>query len=104
MNALCAAALVLATWSIILPPPTDPNACAIKVFNCGGGLGGLNVKAPMSQWSVEGTFDTATDCKRALDAKQVQAIGRVLHEKGRYGDDLIFAAECIASDDPRLKP
>jgi hypothetical protein len=94
-------ALALLAWYLIMPPSTNPGACVVKVFNCGGGI---NVKASMSRWSVEGTFDMEKDCKRALHAKQVQAIGRVLQEKGQYGDDLIFAAECIASDDPRLKP
>ena len=100
MNLRHAAALALVGWYLMLPPEQ-------------GGPGQFNIHAPLSQWSLEGSFDTVDDCKRG----QQDGLGKwfsagedaIKHAQTKERDkDLLMVAwynygECIASDDPRLK-
>ena len=82
MNARHAAALALAGWYLMVPPPV--------------GTKGYDTKAPLSKWKILLSLDTVADCQAFLidEAKN-----------GTTADDREGAkvAACIAADDPRLK-
>ena len=84
-----AAAFAVVGWYLITPPSTLP----------------LNVsyKAPLRKWRIVRGFDTADDCQDFLgtfseDSQQKQALNML---EPAYRDYMF--AECIATDDPRLK-
>ncbi|HEY9156722.1 hypothetical protein [Candidatus Binatus sp.] len=103
-----AAALALVGWYLMVPPPPqdarDPNP---------------NEKAPMSQWSLHDSFDTAAECRHAKTLEEKRLHGMFVkqsdppHNPFRLHSGLaelsrvlyrqMLAAECIATDDPRLK-
>ncbi len=126
MNPRHAAALALVGWYLMMPPPQfDP---ATHLPN-----GGPNLDAPLSDWRNEGSFDSAKECQAGLKdniafALQIQAKIRKEHRseqqetaeeekmdrqanvpkgfnRGLRGYGLTGAvnAQCIATDDPRLK-
>jgi hypothetical protein len=98
-----ATALALAGWYLMMPPANQ--------------LG-----APLSQWKTLESFDSASQCRDWLmdfqrratsDQKQIagKVAGRMLTDAETI--DLAFAdswkagmdeAQCVATDDPRLKP
>ncbi|HEY2484177.1 MAG TPA: hypothetical protein VGI36_03465 [Candidatus Binataceae bacterium] len=98
MNVRHAAALALVGWYLMVPPPTlrrYPNP--------------IDKTQPMSSWKKIGQLDSDDDCHRALK--------RLVYEGEKPGDtpatllrqavpdDLkSWWAQCIPSDDPRLKP
>jgi hypothetical protein len=49
--------------------------------------------APLSEWIIWRSFDSADDCEAVLTKKFLQ---------GTH-NGMLLAAQCIASDDPRLK-
>jgi len=79
-----AAALALAGWYLMLPPAKN----------------GQIRDAPIELWAHIDSFDTADQCR---DAAQ-----EIMKRADSKGDQTRIAAayayECIASDDPRLKP
>ena len=85
MNPRHAAALALVGWYLMAPPPF-PHAKSPFA---------LDDTRPLAQWKLINSFDTAAACKarstsiRDSPVDAVAAIGN--------------AAQCIASDDPRLK-
>jgi hypothetical protein len=84
-----AAALALVGWYSIIPSSTLPP--------------GVAYKEPLSRWQIVRGFDTADDCNDFLssffeDSRQKQALSLL---EPAYRDYMF--AECIASDDPRLK-
>lgn len=92
MNFRHVVALTLVGWYLMVPPWNEP-------------------KYPLSQWAIFKTFDTATDCEKEKDAEVSWATAAAKQGKGivhhtQNGGDLLFdgtAAQCIATDDPRLK-
>jgi hypothetical protein len=89
MNLRHAATLVLMGWYLMLPPPLShsPNDAQI---------------APLSQWTRTGAFQSEESCdlKRTAFSKLDPALGAY---RG-LPPEQVYEAECVASDDPRLKP
>jgi hypothetical protein len=86
-----AAAFALAGWYLVEPPRLPPSYH-------------VDQSAPLSQWSLLGSFDSATECTIEL--------GRFASNPPRYPNepdleksesDRMHMAQCIATDDPRLK-
>jgi hypothetical protein len=62
------------------------------------------VEAPLSQWSIAGTFPTEGECEAY---RHRQAAFPRFYGPGGGGPPIITAAQgerCISADDPRLKP
>jgi hypothetical protein len=85
-----AAALALVGWYLIMPPlrSTGSSDC-------------YDANVPISQWQRIEAFDTAEQCKAASTKYALS------HKQ--HGLDCALAsawldAQCIATDDPRLKP
>ena len=94
MNLHHAAPLALVGWYLMVPP--HPNATT------------LDSDAPLSKWRVYEAFDTAVTCETAqgseeqdwkskADADPNNAVAKFLVKS-------LLASQCIAADDPRLKP
>ena len=86
-----ATALALVGWYLMVPPIVD----GVAVIN-----------APVSKWIVNTPFDSASECDKAQGILVLRA-KRDLEKVQRT--DLAIAisftqAQCIATDDPRLKP
>jgi hypothetical protein len=84
-----AVALAFAGWYLITPPSTLPPD--------------VSYKAPLRKWHIVRSFDTADDCEDSRssffeDSRQKVALNML---EPAYRDFMF--AECIASDDPRLK-
>jgi hypothetical protein len=85
------AVLALVGWYLMVPPIVDGRAV---------------IDAPVSRWIVNTPFDSASECDKA------QAIlvrgGKRDFDKNPFGTNAVAMsftqAQCIASDDPRLKP
>jgi hypothetical protein len=116
MKGYHAAALALVGWYLMSPLVDHKSGAVIY-------------EAPLGYWQIEGSFDTATECKRgqeddvrlmtkltyrkqseaALEKYEAQEDGRMKWPPGttRKSRDLglrsALAEECIATDDPRLK-
>ncbi len=95
MRLVHAAALALTGWYLVIPPAQnteDPR---------------VDAEAPLSQWQVESSYDTAAQCEAAR-AEARKPI-RWPAEQGKFAkldayDNLAHEmATCIATDDPRLK-
>jgi hypothetical protein len=88
-----AAALALVGWYLMVPPQSCKRA---------------NVDASFSVWKIYDSYDTAAQCRAARNDLQklwgvdVLTLSEVL--KRSSADQAIKFAQCIASDDPRLKP
>ncbi len=81
------AALALAGWYLLIPM-FDPKS-------------GKVVSLPLSEWNEEGIFDTAADCA-AAKRNLVEEYRK--HGASRRVQDIVSKeAECVASDDSRLK-
>jgi 3-deoxy-D-arabino-heptulosonate 7-phosphate (DAHP) synthase class II len=105
-----AAALLLASWYLMIPPASD---CVGKTFMtpC--------LPTEISTWKVSRVFDERSACKEVNDALVTLASGlykSVITSK-RLGssvpipltmaESIILSdldAQCVASDDPRLNP
>ena len=80
-----AAALVFVGWYLMAPPHFRNDKSPFA----------LDRSAPLSRWALINSFDTAAACKaevRRLMDSPIETVAAI-------GDD----AQCIASDDPRLK-
>ena len=80
------AVLVSIGWYLMIPPPMSSDRAMV------------DLNAPLSKWRVFSPYATAREC----------AQGQVKYaELTKTGDKLqhrqFIAAQCIASDDPRLK-
>ena len=91
------AALALVGWYLMLPPDQNPALPATR-----------DITAPISEWVRVGSFDSAVACE-AEQQKRVQVyihLGLTTPEAAStYRDRTLDYenAQCIASDDPRLK-
>jgi hypothetical protein len=86
-----AAALALVGWYLMLPPrdTTMPE--------------GFNSSAPLNRWLQARAFDSAKACEDGIS----EFLGYA--KAGQSADDKVMQgalimAQCIATDDPRLKP
>jgi hypothetical protein len=80
-----AAALALAGWYLITPPP-QAN-------------GQFDTSVPLSEWRIQSGFGTGEDCKNTVAELSSKAM-----REGRSGDaDELKASQCVSTDDPRLK-
>ena len=82
-------ALALVGWYLMIPSSTLPP--------------GVAYKEPLRKWRIVRGFDTADDCQDFLgtfseDSQQKQALNML---EPAYRDYMF--AECVATDDPRLK-
>jgi hypothetical protein len=94
-----AAALALAGWYFMIPKMVpDPK----------GGVPYADTTVPLSQWSIEQSFDTATECEAERDefAKKWSTMASQAKNARDTGRALVWqvSSVCIATDDPRLKP
>jgi hypothetical protein len=90
-----AAALALVGWYIIGPPVRQPKTEPY-----------LDEHAPYSEWKILRTASDQAQCEYG----RVVLIQNLQDELTKFGNQIgpwaeqWFQAECIASDDPRLKP
>ena len=104
-----AAALALVGWYLMAPPvfpPVDPEASQWDSY---GGV--VYLKAPLRFWTIDGSFDTASDCRveRAKNLQKAEELKKHPNavKPGMMGmliADSYLSSICISSDDPRLKP
>jgi hypothetical protein len=80
-----AAALALVGWYLMLPPMQG---------------GQPNERAPLSKWTIIGSFNTAEDCNKLLEA---DAESRTHFTAANEPLLRASAAKCIAADDPGFK-
>jgi hypothetical protein len=110
-----AAALALVGWYLMLPPIVQGPVTNPKCQQ------GFQTKAslPLSDWAVDGAFDTAKECEAARRQSQDESardpIEDRLAREGLSEDQLsnlcahlvhveqLAQATCISTDDPRLK-
>jgi hypothetical protein len=99
MNLRHAAALALVGWYLMMPPVNSDNT--------------VDLDAPLSKWIVGASFDAANQCEtvRAMtttpvqwkaDIRAAKKAGRLPLTRAEY-DKRVEAAQCVATDDPRLK-
>jgi len=92
------AALALAGWYLMIPPfVKDPSGVIV----------GPEQSAPIGQWRVMKSFDSAADCERAKDQEPTEQIraGQQLKLSSQVQNAWMQAyamAECIESGDLRL--
>jgi hypothetical protein len=87
-------------WYLMVPSPVRDGA--------------PDIDAPLSQWNIHTSFDSAKECEQAADglrAKMIGPLGAKL-AKGKplrlrpdelKGLEWSQAIHCIATDDPRLQ-
>ena len=98
-----AAALALVGWYLLVPPPVPKGELsALERAQAAGSK--FLVGAPLSLWAVYDSFDTAAQCRKARDDLRSKSSveGRALLKQSAEGQWSLFA-QCIATDDPRLK-
>ncbi len=91
-----AAALALTGWYLMIAPTHHDRQTHEWI---------TDLTAPISEWSLTGSFDAANDCKKEIDRRQ-QWTDKYAAGNGKNADMLeaeISGAACIATDDPRLK-
>jgi hypothetical protein len=93
-----AAALALVGWYLIGPPQQ-------------GGPADFNIHAPLSKWKVIDSYDNIGKCEQGKSVHQDhwydRAIADPVGTKAAIKDAIMLIwlndAQCVASDDPRLK-
>jgi hypothetical protein len=88
-----AAALALVGWYLMLAP-WEGNRIA-------------NTDAPLSEWTINYSFDSAADCE-AMRQSKIDMGWKILSRMDatpveRGTADIFLYQKCIATDDPRLK-
>ena len=82
-----AAALALVGWYLMIPPKSGKDAS-----------GPYDPKAELNKWFVFGAYDFAHECEGA------KFLDREAHKsKSDPMNPALESAQCIATDDPRLK-
>jgi len=93
-----AAALALVGWYLMSPPVNgDSPATAF-----------LKRLAPLSEWDIVDSYDTAAECRKARkqyaeDIPNTLSSAKATDNGMRITIDKAQGAKCIATDDPRLK-
>jgi len=105
MNLGHAAALALVGWYLMVPSPYYENS---------PGKRGLfyTPRLPLSEWTAQASFDSADDCEKVKSAMikstEKDLPRRSMRDINAASVDarvaiLYLEAQCVASDDPRLK-
>src|SRR5262249_55372994 len=106
-------------WYLLLPPMSKEPNCSMR-------WAAIHPNLPISQWELAQSFDTSERCnnecllrwgryreatlalgKEALAARQVGSLTKLKEDELHNlitAEQQAFAARCIATDDPRLKP
>jgi len=95
-----AAALALVSRYLMAPPPLRRQQWKVSVL-----------RPPLSSWLILDSFDSAAQCKAKSAEIKTKADARIAkYESTKFAWDPMLAvlegeleAECIATDDPRLK-
>lgn len=93
MNLRHAAVLALVGWYLMTPP-------AHSVQLSGGGVAWIK-SPPLTKWTIQGSFDKATECTDQRNRLTSSAIED--SKTSSEGRAEWMMAKCIATDDPRLK-
>jgi hypothetical protein len=105
-----AVALALVGWYLMLPPTYGVAARDYKqegeehpILKFGNKYIGIRDDAPIDQWEIDSSYDTASECQTVSyrvrsqtppkDLNSFEGLQRMRHTFGK----------CIATDDPRLK-
>ncbi len=101
-----AAALALMGWLLLMPPVFSPMGEHHRSFN--------DLSAPLNKWDVLAKFGSQDQCEEEKQRLRTEAPARLnfAHEhpdRDPNGNILAVSeawqlADCIADDDPRLKP
>ena len=75
-------ALYFVGWILLLPPTNGKN---------------VMLDAPLAKWKNAGIYDSVEDCRGVIERLQSGI-------KARESETRADAAQCVAGDDPRLKP
>jgi hypothetical protein len=90
-----AAALALIGWYLMVPPPVVHNRLPV------------DLEAPLSDWRLFSTHDSAAECMQGLVAFYKAAKAELRANPGDDSDRTRFYqlenSQCVASDDARLK-
>ena len=91
MNLRHAAALALVGWYLMAPSVTYPGDSVTRLGD---------PSDPISTWTIEHSFDSARECEQAK-----QTIEQSLKTKTAMSAHELASldAQCVATDDPRLK-
>src|SRR5580700_5233337 len=112
MNSRHAAALALVGWYLMTPPLGPTKCSSADPGHANEWAGPLSVQcqakiesqAPLRQWKRvpdSQEFEHKADCERAIS----NDCHREIEPDGTSSlEDELCNAECIATDDPRLKP
>ena len=97
MNPRHAAALALVGWYLMVPPTSS------KLTPDGGHY--PNPSAPISEWNLHSSYDSAKECEKAADEMRDKFSPLLRKGKSDFesGGEWMQSIHCIASDDPRLK-
>jgi hypothetical protein len=105
MESRHAAALALVGWYLMIPPTPWMSSDPPK--------SGINPQAPLSEWFLEQSFDTAKECERVREKKYVEgsramrvlAQSRQIEANPKRASFLFqeMFTRCISTNDPRLK-
>jgi hypothetical protein len=92
-------------WSLLIPPVFSPMGDHPRSFN--------DLSAPLNRWDIWASFDLETDCEKEKQRIRDEAPLRLKFaqehpEQDRNGNIVAVSeawqmAECVATDDPRLK-
>ena len=90
-----AAALVLVSWYLMVPPPIAHSSVPV------------DLDAPLSKWRIFSSHDSAAQCEQGLvafyKAAKTELIANPADERDRTQFYQLENSQCVASDDPRLK-
>ena len=96
MKTFHAAALTLVAWYLMVPPLVN---APYKIDS----------EAPLTEWKIYQTFDTADQCSKSLSSAQAKyeqtasaPLGTIERGTRAFALQMVFA-QCISSDDPNLK-
>lgn len=77
----------LAGWYLIVPTTSKPT----------------DLNAPLSQWKIWERYESSSDAKCKYDLQGLREVLKLNLKIESPGKEAFLAAQCIASDDPRLK-
>ena len=104
MRCCSAAALALVGWYLMLPPLRPPQSVR---WSDGKAHFDQLPPAPLSQWTIVDSFDSARECRKGRDKLLNDRVLFGSSPKITVNDEIrieqVYNARCIASDDPRLK-
>src|SRR6266481_7478327 len=114
MKSLCHAAALALVCSAFVSCSMNQSNQGVETKNwqlIGPPIDPIPRPAPLTMWSILGTFSSADECNRALKELKGPAPANNFTEAPRYGGNPVLWAEheqranamCAASDDPRLK-